>query len=104
MQPDNLGCRGSVLSRLWPFHACVRSPLSSSVDLAGCDAGDQPLGALPGPLMRESGTHVQPRSRIVDQHAALVSGLGGVVLAWTSSLCPPLVGASALFGMTRRAP
>src|SRR5215813_10618010 len=50
--------------------------------------------------MRESETHVQPRSRIVYQHAALVSGLGCVLLAWTSSLCPPLVGASAAFGIT----
>src|SRR5713226_5713033 len=70
----------------------------------GSDAGDQPLGALPGPLVRESGAHVQPRSRIVHQHAALVSGLGGVLLAWTTSLCPPLVGAAAAFGVTRHAP
>jgi len=104
MQPDDLGCRGSVLSGLWPFQACVRSPLSSSLDLAGSDSGDQPPGALPGPLMRESGTHGQPRSRMVSQQAALVSGLGGVLLAWTSSLCPPLVGASASFGVTRPAP
>ena len=32
--------------------------------------------------MRESGTHVQPRSRIVSQHAALVSGLVLVALVW----------------------
>jgi len=61
-------------------------------------------GALPGPLMRELGTHVQPRSRMVSQPAALVSGLGGVLRAWTSSLCPPWVGASASFGVTRPAP
>src|SRR5437879_4195891 len=72
--------------------------------LSGSDSGDQPPGALPGPLMRESGPHGQPRSRIVSQHAALVSGLGGVLLAWTSSLCPPLVGASASFGVKRHAP
>src|SRR5256712_3676564 len=104
MQPDDLGGRGSVLSGLGPLHACVRSPLSSSLDLSGSDSGDQPPGALPGPLMRESGPHVQPRSRIVSQHAALVSGLGCVLLAWTSSLCPPLVGASASFGVKRHIP
>src|SRR6266571_7831341 len=103
LQPTDLGCRGSVLPSLSPFHACVRSSLSSSLDLSGSDAGDQPLGAWPGPRMRESGAHVQPRSRMVHQHAALGSGLGGVVLAWPSSLCPPWVGAAATFGVTRHA-
>jgi hypothetical protein len=104
MQPAALGCRGSGLPSLSPFQACVRSSLSSSLALAGRDAGEQPLGALPGPLMRESGAPVQPRSRMVPQHAALGSGLGGGVLAGPSSLCPPWVGAAATFGVTRHAP
>src|SRR6516225_2992970 len=87
-----------------PLYVRLRSPLSSSLDLSGSDSGDQPPGTLPGPRMRESGTYVQPRSRIVYQYAALVSGLGCVLLAWTSSLCPPLVGAAAAFGVTRHAP
>src|SRR4030095_16602461 len=101
MPPADFGCRGSVLPSLYPFHARLRSSLSSSLDLSGSDAGAQPLGALPGPLMRESGAHGQPRSRIVHQHAALVSRLGCVLLAWTSSLCPPLVGAAAHFAVTK---
>jgi hypothetical protein len=35
--------------------------------------------------VRESGAHLQPRSRIIHQYAALVSGLGRVLLARPSS-------------------
>ena len=57
------------------------------------DAGGEPSGALSRSLVRESGTHLQPRNRIVYQHAPLVYGLGCVVLAWSAPLCPSLVGA-----------
>src|SRR6266851_541761 len=86
------------------LHARVRPPLSSSLDVAGADAGGQPPGALSGALVRESGAPLQPRSRIVHQHAALVSGLGGVVLARPSPLCPPLVGTPAACRMKGHAP
>src|SRR4030095_9488936 len=72
--------------------------------LEGADAGGQPPGALSGALVRASGAHLQPRSRMVHQHAALVSGLGGVVLARPSPLCPPLVGIPASGSMTGPAP
>ena len=65
---------------LCTLHARVRPPLSSSLDVAGADASGQPPGALSGALVRESGAYLQPRSRIVDQHAALV--LGWDVFCW----------------------
>src|SRR5947208_15679577 len=70
--------------------ARLRSSLSSSLDIARADASRQPSGALFRPHMRESGADLQPRSRIVHQHAPLVYGVGRVLLAWPSPMCSPL--------------
>src|SRR4030095_3456595 len=86
------------------LHARMRPPLSSSLDVGGADAGGQPPGALSGALVRESGARVQPRSRIVHQSAALVSGLGCVLLARPSAFFSPLVGTSASFRVTGHPP
>src|SRR5215471_9369585 len=88
------------MSRLHTCHARVRSSLSSSLDIARADASGEPSGALSRPHMRESGADLQPRSRIVHQHAPLVYGVGRVLLAWPSPMCPPLVGPSASGGVT----
>src|SRR4030095_11515929 len=58
---------------------------------------------VPTPRARV-GAHLQPRSRIVHQHAPLVYRLGFIVLAWPSPLCPPLVGASDSSGVKRQPP
>src|SRR5262249_4947493 len=58
------------------------------------------LVRCPEPHVRQSGTDLQPRGRMVDQHAPLVYRLGCVVLAWASPLCPSLVGASTTGGIT----
>src|SRR2546425_9863923 len=67
--------------------------------LEGPTTGGQPSGTLSRRLMHESRAYLQPRSRIVPQHAALVYRLGGVVLAGPSPLCPSLVSAAAAFGV-----
>src|ERR1700704_1719455 len=89
---------------LFMLHARVRPSLSSSLDVAGADTGGQPPRALSGALVRESGAPLQPRSRIGHQHAALVSGLGCVVLARPSPLCPALVSIPASCSMKGHAP
>ena len=51
----------------------------------------------------ESGAHLQPRSEL-SISMRVVYGLGRVVLARPSPLCPPLVGPSAAFGIEGHTP
>src|SRR4029450_6597444 len=91
LQTDYSGCRGLLVSCVCPLHVRLRPSLSSSVDLGRADTGGQPCGTLSRRLMRESRAYLQPRSRIVPQHAALVDRLGCVLLAGAAPLWPEVV-------------
>src|SRR5262249_16949452 len=104
LQTDCFGRPGPLVPGLRTGYARVRPPLSSSLDVAGADAGGQPPGALSRRLMREQGVVVELWRRMVHQYAALVSGLGCVLLARPSPLCPPLVGPPASCSMKGHAP
>jgi hypothetical protein len=104
LHTDGLGRPGPLVPGLRTCYARLRPPLSSSLDVAGADAGRQPPGALSRRRMRESGGHVQPRGRIVHQSAALGAGLGGVLWARPAPRCPPLVGPPASCSMKGHAP
>src|SRR5229473_2796060 len=104
IQTDCVGSGGSLVPGLRPLYACVRPPVSCSLDVRRADPGGQPSGALSRHCVPESGAYLQPRSGTLDQHAALVYRLGRVVLARPAPLCPPLVGPPASCRMKGHAP
>src|SRR5882724_7077137 len=62
------------------------------------------LVRCPDPSCASRGRPLSPEAAIVHQHAPVEHRLGRVLLARPSPLCPPLVDASAAYGVTGHPP